>query len=388
MSSVAAHRIRMLQIVDSLQPGGMENILTQLLSRLDPARYDSRVVCLVRGGPFEERLPPHVPVSILGKPPGFRLETVRKLREVIRAHDASLIHTHHLGGLIYTVLADAFPLRGKTRLIHSEHIIWDEGDLTWKRQWQRRLLYRFADCVFAVSQGQVRQMQALGHHPRGLRAMLNGVNCSRFHPPADGRAAARARLGLPAYGGRWLGMVARFSPAKRHADLIAAFEQAGAAHPDLRLVLVGDGGPAKAAALERFEFSPLRSRMHWAGFQQDTVPWYQAMDALVLPSVSEGLPNAALEAMACGLPLVANDACGVDEVAVSGEHGWIASLRTVPLLAGALERVASADQAALDRMGAAARRHVEAHFSLDAMVRRYDEMFTSVVYPSNPVLRG
>ena len=134
MSSAAAHRIRMVQVVDSLQPGGMENILTQLLSRLDPARYDSRVVCLVRGGPFEERLPPHVPVSVLGKPPGFRLGTVRQLRGVIREHDASLIHTHHLGGLIYTVLAAAPSLRKKLRLIHSEHIIWDADDLAWKRQ--------------------------------------------------------------------------------------------------------------------------------------------------------------------------------------------------------------------------------------------------------------
>lgn len=383
MSAATAHRIRMVQVVDSLQPGGMENILTQVLARLDPARYDSRVVCLVRGGPFEERLPPHVPVTVLDKPPGFRFEAVRKLGSVIREHDATLIHTHHLGGLIYTVLAAATRLRRKTRLIHSEHIIWDADDLTWKRQWQRRLLYRFADCVFAVSQGQVRQMRSLGHHPRGLQSLLNGVDSTRFAPASDGKEAARARLSLPA-DGRWLGMVARFSPAKRHADLIAAFEQAGAAHPDLRLLLVGDGGPTKAAALARLESSPLRARIHWAGFQQDTVPWYQAMDALVLPSISEGLPNAALEAMACGLPLVANEACGVDEVATSGEHGWIASLRTVPLLAGALERVASADRSALNRMGEAARRHVETHFSLDAMVRRYDEMFSSVAARGAP----
>ena len=387
MSASRPPPIRMLQIVDSLQPGGMENILTQVLARLDPARFDSRVVCLSRGGPFAERLPPRVPVTVMDKPAGFRLSAIRQLRGVIRAPGATLVHTHHLGGLIYTVLATApFPWK-KPRLLHSEHIIWDAADLAPKRQWQRRVLYRLADCVFAVSRGQVDQMRGLGHHPRGLHALLNGVDCARFTPPAVSKAAARAKLGLPG-DGRWLGMVARFSPAKRHVELIAAFDQAAATCPDLRLLLVGDGGPAKARALARMEASAHRGRIHWAGFQQDTVPWYQAMDILALPSLSEGLPNAALEAMACGLPLLANDACGVDEVAAGGTHGWIGQLRTVPDLAAAIKRAAMESAGELQRMGAAARHHVEENFSLDAMVRRYDALFTAVAAGRLPLAEG
>jgi glycosyltransferase involved in cell wall biosynthesis len=370
-------RISLLQIVDSLQPGGMENILAQVLTGLDQRAYELEVVCLTQGGPFERRLPEHVRVRVLSKKAGFQMETVRRLRAILRERPWDVVHTHHLGGLIYVAAAAGLRLLTRPRLLHSEHIVWDGDELSRKRRWQRRLLYGLADTVFAVSAQQTAQITACGLRPRRLLTLLNGVDSQKFCPSAEGAAAVRHELGL-AQPGRWLGMVARFAPAKRHLELIEAFEQVAVASSELRLLLVGDGGPERDRVLKRLEHSSMRERIHWAGFQAKPEDWYRAMDVLVMPSASEGLPNAALEAMASGLPLLANDVCGVREVAESGKHGWIGDYSTVRQLVNGLQDLAVVSQAELTQRGQQARQHVEKKFSLAAMVQRYDQLFRAL----------
>jgi len=366
--------IRLLQIVDSLHAGGMENIMVQVCNHLDPDRFSITVCCLSSSGPFSERLKSSVACVSLDKAAGFQWGTVRALRRLLK-RGFDLVHTHHLGGLIYASLAGAWWGRGQ--IVHSEHIILQGNELTSRRLWQRRLLYRAAACVFTVSGEQLRQLQQLGlTHPHQF-TLPNGVDCERFCPATEQKAHLRSKLGLdPA--GVWLGNVARFAPAKRHLDLVEAFEQASVVRPELRLLLVGDGGTEKERVLARIAASPAHSRIHWAGLQQDPVPWYQAMDGLVIASESEGMPNAALEGMACGLPLLSNAVCGIQEIARDGAHGWIEDLGTVERLRDALIRVAGEPEAMLRKRGAAARCHVESAFSLKAMMGRYDKLYAAV----------
>ncbi|WP_050029986.1 glycosyltransferase [Verrucomicrobium sp. BvORR034] len=369
-----ADRLRILQVVDSLEPGGMENVLAQMVSRMDPGKFEFEVCCLTRGGPFEARLPSGMPVHVLGKSPGFSWGTVTALRQLVRARGYDVVHTRHLGGLIYTTLA--CPRRGAPHLVHSEHTIWDGAELSSKRRWQRRFLYPRASAVFSVSQQQMDQMIAIGPGHRRLSRILNGVDCVRFAPAPD-KEAVRRRLGL-APAGRWLGIVARFGAQKRHMDLLEAFDAMAAEHPEVHLLMVGDGGPEKGRVLQRMEQSPFRDRVVWAGFQQDPAPWYQALDVLVVSSSNEGLPNAVLEAMATGLPVVANDVCGVREIVRTPDHGWVGNYGTIPALAQGLTVAATASPQELLELGGNSRKHVEQFFSLDAMVNAYDALYSSL----------
>lgn len=369
-----ARRIRLLQIVDSLYAGGMENIMVQVLNRLDPERFDATVCCLSRAGPFAERLPKSVRCVVLGKAPGFQWQTVRDLKGLMR-DGFDVVHTHHLGGLIYASLAKPWP-RGP-RLVHSEHILLEGWELAPKRVWQRRLLYRRASCVFTVSTQQLQQLQSHGLRHRTMFTLHNGVDSQRFHPPSQTKPEIRRALGLDP-NAFWIGKVARFATMKRHLDLVEAFELAAVNVPSMRLLLVGDGGSEKEKVLDRIAASPARDRIHWAGMQQDPVPWYQAMDALVIASATEGLPNAALEAMACGLPVLSNDVCGIREIATPDEQAWIQDLSTIPRLATGLEWLVRRPSEDLMRMGMAAREHMQRSFSLDAMIAKYERLYSSV----------
>lgn len=365
----------LLQIVDSLNAGGMENIVVEVCNRLDPARFKVTVCCLSGSGPFARRLRPEVRVVALEKPSGFSWQAVRALRNLLKTGAYDVVHTHHLGGLIYAALARGCARR--PRIVHSEHIILHDWELERRRLWQRWLLYRAAQCVFTVSSQQMDQLRCLRlRHPH-MFTLTNGVDGERFQPSPCSKQELRRRLGLPE-DGLLLGKVARFATAKRHGALIEAFERATARRPDLRLLLLGDGGIEQENVLARIAASPAKNRIHWAGLQQDPAPWYQAMDVLVIASDQEGLPNAALEGMACGLPLLANAACGVREVAQDGEHGWIGDFSTVARLAAALDRVAGLSPDDLQKTGAAAAGHVHARFSMAGMLEKYDRLYTAV----------
>jgi len=353
----------------------MENIMVQVCNQLDRDHFDITVCCLSRTGPFAGRLRPGIKLVCLDKPPGFSLSAVISLRSLIRNGKFDLIHTHHLGGLIYAALARLKPASSRPRLIHSEHIILHGDELSSRRMLQRKLLYPMTSCVFTVSSQQLEQLQALGLKHRNQFTLQNGVDGERFRPlPREERATHRINLALdPDL--FWVGKVARFATLKRHQALIEGFEMAAQEHPQLGLLLLGDNGSEKDCVLAQIAASPFRDRILWVGLQQDPVPWYQAMDLLVIASESEGMPNAALEAMASGIPVLANEVCGVREVAGDGQHSWIEDLGTPELIAAALGRIASLPEGNLIAAGAAARQHAEAHLSLNAMIDRYRSLY-------------
>ena len=204
--------------------------------------------------------------------------------------------------------------------------------------------------------------------------IFNGVDTERFQPVE--RAAVRAQLGLPPQG-RFIGIVGRFDPNKKHLLLIEAFNQVAARLPDARLVIVGDKGAEKDKIHAAVQASPVRDRIHLAGFQSNPTPWYQAFDLLAAPSIFEGLSNAVLEAMACGVPCLAHTACGNAEVITSGSDGFLAALDSAELLAAELHRV-SANPSELAAVGQRARARVMRDFSLDAMVRNYARIYREV----------
>ena len=206
----------------------------------------------------------------------------------------------------------------------------------------RALLPR-ATRLVAVSRGLADELVALGVERERVAIVPNGVDAALFHP--RDRAAARAQLGLPAEG-RVMVYVGRLVREKGMMELLDAFGELAPAHPDLSLVLVGEGG-WRAAGEERAQQLGVAARLRFVGARPlDEIPrWLGACNLFVLPSWYEGTPNVLLEALACGRRAVATRVGGIPDVMTAPSLGELVPPRDAGALAAAMARQAYVDYA-------------------------------------------
>lgn len=199
-----------------------------------------------------------------------------------------------------------------------------------------------------------------------------GIDTARFVP--GDRATARAKLGL-AQEGIMIGIVATLRSWKGHRFLLDAFARL----PDrkARLVVVGDG-PIRTDLEQQARALGLGERLIMPGNQRNVLPWFQALDIFVLPSYSnEGVPQAVMQAMACGLPVVTTDVGSIAEIVTPGVTGLMIAPRDAPALQAALEELL-ADPSHRAVLGAAAAKHAQRHFSVERMLNAMESLFMQV----------
>ena len=167
--------------------------------------------------------------------------------------------------------------------------------------------------------------------------------------------------------------VARLVPDKDHDTLIHAFEIVAARHPNVDLLLVGDG-PRGDAVRKCVERAGLSQRVSLCPGRLDLRPVFEACDVFVLSSHREGLPNVILEAMATGLPVVASAVGGIPEVIQHGRTGWLVPAEDPRAMADALSRLLSSP-GMRSAFGDAGRRLVEDRYSMSHMVRSHGALF-------------
>jgi glycosyltransferase involved in cell wall biosynthesis len=233
---------------------------------------------------------------------------------------------------------------------------WYQGKALW------HLRSRVSSLVVCVSDG-ARERLVQDHHvpARKVVTVRNGIDCGRFRPDAERRAAARRSWGV-AENAVIIGAVGRLSPEKGLDTLVGAGARLAARFPDfdLRFVLVGDG--AERERLQRAAHAAgLGPRMVFAGFTDRPCEAYCGLDVFALPSREEALPLALLEAMACGCPPVAMGVGGVPEVLDDRRTSWLVPPGDEEAFAAALAEAVNAG-VWREEVGRRARHHVERHF--------------------------
>ncbi len=389
MGGDPGRRALIAHVVHRLAIGGLENGLVNLINRLPEERYRHAVICLTDYDSFRERITrADVPVHALHKRPGKDLRAYGRLWRLLRDLRPDLVHTRNVGTIDCIGPARAAGVR---HVIHGEHGR-DMGDLDGenvKQIWFRRLHAPFVDRFVPMSRDLERWLVSrVRISPGRIRQIYSGVDTERFH------AAQGAREPLPVEGFAGpsqivIGSVGRMSPVKDQTTLVRAFLELLDAVPDgrarLRLVHLGDG-PLRARALDLLR-SRDAERLAWLpGARSDVPDLLRALDVFVLPSLAEGISNTILEAMACGLPVVATRVGGNIELVSEPETGALVEPSNPQAMSAALASLVVSEEPRR-RAGAAARARVERHFSLCAMVRAYDELYQSVLWPSS-VRRG
>jgi glycosyltransferase involved in cell wall biosynthesis len=207
---------------------------------------------------------------------------------------------------------------------------------------------------------RVQLIGTLGLEPESVVSIPSGVDISRFRP--GDRSTARAKLGLPQQAAI-VGIVATLRSWKGHRFLLSAMRDPRLAVA--RLVIVGDG--PQDSSLRR-QAADLGDRVLFAGRQDDVVPWLHAFDLFALPSTGhEGVPQALMQAMACGLPVVTTPVGAIPEIVVDGDTGILVRSEDPTALADSVVQVLN-DSALRERLSAAARRHAATRFTASAML--------------------
>jgi sugar transferase (PEP-CTERM/EpsH1 system associated) len=363
--------VRLLQVVHGLRRGGLENGVVNLLNGLPPTQFQQTVACLDDRGEMADRVSPQVPVYVLHRRRHDLLLPLR-LARLIRATRPHVVHCRNWNTWPDTVLAHR--LSGwRSTLVWSFHGFADGHWFPRRRRLACRGLSLATDRLFAVCRDASERFARLADiAPERFDVLYNGVDCRRF-APSEQRAALRDALG---FGTDELVIltVASLSPIKGHAALLeAAARVVASTRRRLRFLWLGEG--VERARLEaRICALGLGAVVQMPG-SSDRVPQYMAAaDLFVLPSELEGMSNAILEAMASGLPVVAQAVGGNPELVDHEHSGLLCPAGDTGALAAAIGRLARND---VERrtMGGAARRRAEQIFSLDAMLVRYADFY-------------
>lgn len=242
---------------------------------------------------------------------------------------------------------------------------WRRGVL-WAAEW---LASACAETVLCTSASVRDKAYALKIAPQGKLRVLGegssaGVDIERFRP---GASDVRRRLGIEA-GTRVLGFVGRLTRDKGLPDLVEALEVILCSQPNTYLLLVGWFDEAEDALdsslRERIQAHP---RIICTGFVDDTVPYYRAMDVMILPTMREGLPNAVLEASASGVAVITTLPTGSRDAVLPEVTGLLVATECPGAIAeGALQLLQ--DEELRQRMGTAGRAWVVAHFSRERVL--------------------
>ncbi len=372
-------RIRLLHVIQNLHYGGMERLLSDLMHRFDPTRFELHVLVLGFFGRFGEGL---AEVATLHQAPPLEKWSLlwpRRLAASIRSIAPDVVHTH--SGVWYKV-ALAARAAGVPFLVHTDH-----GRPT-HDPWLARFLHgraaRRTDVVIAVSDALRQRLEATVV-PRGTRIVVvrNGVDTEHFVPGrSDG---IRAALGISGEA-MVLGSIGRLEAIKGYEVAVEAMAHLREKVPDpVALVLAGDG--SERSRLEAMaESLGVAGSVHFLGWRDDVHELLATFDIFTMSSHSEGTSVSLLEAMSTGLCPVVTDVGG--NRAVLGPelaHRLVPPADPAALAAAWSEAIQ--DVAARARDGAAARERVITEFSLDAMVRAYEGVYSRGAYivPEAPV---
>ena len=352
-----------LQVVLSLDPGGTERLVTDLVTRLQPT-MPMAVCCLDHMGAWGESLAARgIAVEALSRRPGFRPMLAASVASMADRTGARVLHCHQYSPFVYGALAHLAAPR--LRVLFTEHGRLSDAPPSPKRRRLNPVLARLARRIFSVSHDLRRHMVAEGFPASRIEVVHNGIEPGT--DAAGDREAVRACLDVPA-SALVLITVARLDPVKDLGTLLRAVRHASKAVPDLVLAVVGDG--PERDALERAAAAvDLGTTVRFLGHRDNARWWLAGADIYVNSSISEGISLTILEAMAAGLPVVATSVGGTPEV-VDGSCGLLVPARDPDRLAEALVALGG-DRGLRLRLGAAARSRVLASFSLDRMVDTY-----------------
>lgn len=356
LSVVPSHeRVHVLEVIGNGIVGGMESCVARLVQRLPRERFRITALCPY-DGPFSERLRAlGIDCGIAAMPEhASSWDAIQSTCALVRTAGIDVLHAHLPNAHVLAGIVGRMTGRAVLGTIHSRQIGMTELEV-----------HRAADThLCTVCRASELQVLGVGVERSRLSCIANGIDTHEFRPAPespqardqDDSTAAPAAPRTP-----MIGFVGRLSPEKGPEVFVRAALLLRDRLPNARFVIAGDGPSRERVEALAAQYL-LDDRLELLGTRDDMPSVYRGLDVLVSSSHSEALPLAVMEAMACGVPVVATRVGGVPELVAHGSTGWLVE-------AGDFQGLATAAASLIEQPETHAR---FAHAARARVVERFD----------------
>ena len=366
--------MKIVFIIDSLRRHGAQRFLTHLARGLARLGYVQTVIALNNASDpdIEKELSSAgCSIATIGKR-AFLLGGFGwwRLVAILRKRRPDIVMT--LLDMADTMGRPAAHLAG-CRLLLSSIRVRNIAKPGWQRWLDRKTVGWANKIIFNSGRVVPYALKNEGVNEEQVIVIPNGVD--DWGPPAAKlRDPARAEIGVTPQT-FVLGAVGRLNPQKNIGLLL----QIAARLPkacDWKLVIIGDG-PERPKLLRQSRELGVADRVSWMGARPDMAAWYACMDLFVHTADFEGMPNAVMEAMASGLPVVASAVDGTQDLIVDGRNGHLVPAGDVNGFVQRIDQLMS-DPELTKQMGESARRDILENFGMEQMIQSYDKLFNAL----------
>ncbi|MCP4749998.1 MAG: glycosyltransferase [Proteobacteria bacterium] len=368
-------RIHIMHLLLSLETGGCENGVVNLINHMDADRFKVSVCCLNQTGELVERIhEDRRHVHLVEKEGRTGPRDLMNLRDFFLEQDVDIVHTHAFATLFIGYVGAR--LARVPIVLHGEHGIFYADKF--RRIMMQKILFRLVDGVITVSGDLKHRLAKTFNVGEDLfQPIINGVDLDKFSvADVSTRNRLRASLGAPE-DACLIGSVGRLVDVKRFdllIDGLAALRRNGS---NIHMIIIGDG-PLRSDLQERIDKERMNDHFFLAGRKDNVNDYLSALDIFALTSDFEGISNTILEAMAVGLPVIASNVGGNPEIVSGGRTGLLFEAGDVDQFKEVANRLIL-DNALREKMGAAARNDIIRQFNLKRMVKEYEQAYLNLV---------
>ncbi len=364
-------KIKILYLVLEMDLGGLQRIVNLLIREINKDYFTPYLCCLDRGGLFHEQLQSELlNTYILHRKPGpFDIRLLLNLYKLLKVNKIDIIHSQN-GCSIYSALAGR--LAGVKGIVHTDHgrLLPDKRSAIL----EDRISSRFFNHFVAVSE-QLNDYLAsvVKINKNKLRTIINGVDSDTFKPlPPAERLRLRRALDI-GDNEKIIGTVCRLDPIKNLEFLIRSIKTISEAQTECKLLIVGDG-PARERLMSYARALGIESKIMFFGTRQNIDELLNTFDLYACTSLSEGTSMTILEAMSCGLPIVASDVGGNSGL-VDESNGALFTPNDMNAFIENIKRIIT-NLPLSKQLGQTSRAKVESHFGFDRVVTQYENLYS------------
>ncbi|MCW5198145.1 glycosyltransferase family 4 protein [Desulfobulbus sp. F3] len=366
--------IKVLHLISSRGLYGAERVIINLIAATDRSRVIPLLGLLQPKGCLLQEFVKAVRettsvVHVIPCEKWIDRETIQTLILLIRKESVDIVHCHGMKGRLYGLI---IATRTNIKLITTHHN-WTGSDF-------RVSLFEIFDAcyirlfqkIIAVSPEVREMMLKLFIQDRKIQVIVNGIDENQFQKSEIKRRKIRGQFGIND-DVTFIGTCGRISTEKGQKYFIEAVSHVVKTTNEVQFIIVGDG-PQKSEMREYADMLGVSNKIIFAGFQSDVLSFYSALDIFILPSITEGTPMVLLEAMSCGLPVVATKVGGVVHIINNNEDGILVCPKESIELSSAIITLLK-DKEYAKHLSAKAMDRIKKYFSIKKMANEYMELY-------------